>query len=66
MPYPRERTIVIGDTPRDIACARADGLRCVAVCSGPYEADELTAAEVVARDSGELRQALSNLLADPR
>ncbi len=64
--YPRGRTIVIGDTPRDIACARADGLRCVAVCSGPYEADELTAAEVVARDSGELRQALSNLLADPR
>jgi phosphoglycolate phosphatase len=55
---------VIGDTPRDIACARVDGLRCVAVCSGPYEADELSAAEVVARDSGELRQALSNLLAD--
>ena len=25
--WPRERTIVIGDTPRDIACARADGLR---------------------------------------
>ncbi len=24
IPYPRERTIVIGDTPRDIACARAD------------------------------------------
>ena len=23
--YPRERTIVIGDTPLDIACARADG-----------------------------------------
>ena len=62
-PYPREHTIVIGDTPRDIACARADGLLCVAVCSGPYEADELSAAEVVARDSGELRQALSDLLA---
>ncbi len=24
-PYPRERTVVIGDTPRDIACAHADG-----------------------------------------
>jgi phosphoglycolate phosphatase len=24
VPWPRERTIVIGDTPRDIACARAD------------------------------------------
>ena len=25
--YPREQTIVIGDTPRDIACAHADDLR---------------------------------------
>jgi phosphoglycolate phosphatase-like HAD superfamily hydrolase len=24
--WPRERTVVIGDTPRDIACARADGV----------------------------------------
>ena len=30
-PWPRERTVVIGDTPRDIACARADGVRVVAV-----------------------------------
>jgi len=35
-PYPREQTLVIGDTPRDIACARADGLRCVAVTTGPF------------------------------
>ena len=27
--WPRERTVVIGDTPRDIACARADGVRVV-------------------------------------
>jgi phosphoglycolate phosphatase-like HAD superfamily hydrolase len=26
-PWPRERTLLIGDTPRDIACARADGVR---------------------------------------
>ena len=26
-PYPRTRTAVIGDTPLDIACARADGVR---------------------------------------
>ena len=32
---PRERTIVIGDTPRDIDCARADGVRCLAVATGP-------------------------------
>ncbi len=40
-PHPREQTIVIGDTPRDIACARADMLRCVAVTTGPYRREEL-------------------------
>jgi phosphoglycolate phosphatase len=60
-PYPRDQTIVIGDTPRDIACARADGLRCVAVTSGPYVADELRAADAVARDSRELWAALASL-----
>jgi len=60
-PYARELTIVIGDTPRDIACARADGLRCVAVASGPYNADELSAADAVARDAAELRGALESL-----
>ncbi len=28
-PWPRAQTAVIGDTPRDIACARADGVRVV-------------------------------------
>ena len=51
----REDTIVIGDTPRDIACARADGVRCVAVTSGQFGADELGGADAVARDAGELR-----------
>ncbi len=32
-PYPRRDTIVIGDTPLDIACARADAVRCVAVAT---------------------------------
>ena len=53
-PYPRERTLVIGDTPRDIACARADAVRCLAVTSGPFAAAELSAADGVARDAREL------------
>jgi phosphoglycolate phosphatase len=53
-PYPRERTVVIGDTPRDIACARADGVRCVAVATGPYAAEELAGANAVARAAHEL------------
>ena len=46
--WPRERTVVIGDTPRDIACARADGLRVVAVATGPFGLDELADADAVA------------------
>jgi phosphoglycolate phosphatase len=55
---PREQAIVIGDTPRDIACARADGIRCVAVATGQYGVAELSAADAVARDAGELRERL--------
>jgi phosphoglycolate phosphatase len=58
-PYPRKRTVVVGDTPNDIACARADGLRCVAVATGPYGAAELTAADTVVGGLGELEAALS-------
>ncbi len=60
-PYPRQETIVIGDTPRDIACARADGLRCVAVVSGPFRSDALAHADAVARDAAELRLILPEL-----
>ena len=45
--WPRERTVVIGDTPRDVACARADGVRVIAVTTGPYEAAALDAADAV-------------------
>jgi phosphoglycolate phosphatase len=53
-PHPRERTIVIGDTPRDIVCARADGVRCLAVTSGPFQARALTGADGVANSTEEL------------
>jgi phosphoglycolate phosphatase-like HAD superfamily hydrolase len=59
---PPEQAIVIGDTPRDIACARADGARCIAVTTGPYGADELTAADAVAQDAMALRSVLTQLL----
>jgi phosphoglycolate phosphatase-like HAD superfamily hydrolase len=60
-PYPRADTIVIGDTPHDIACARADQLRCVAVGSGAFGAEALTGADAVARDAVGLRLALQEL-----
>jgi phosphoglycolate phosphatase len=58
-PYPRERTVVIGDTPRDIACARADGIRCVALATGPYGAADLRGADVVLDSAHDLVAALS-------
>jgi phosphoglycolate phosphatase len=61
--YPRKRTIVIGDTPRDIACAHADELRCFAVTTGPIDAAELTGADAVASDAGELQTLLRDAIA---
>ena len=58
----REDTIVIGDTPRDIACARADGVHCIAVTTGQFGAEELVEADAVARDSSELRDALDSAI----
>ncbi len=57
-PYPRERTVVIGDTDRDIACAHADGVRCIAVTTGPLGADGLGQADAVAGSTVQLRELL--------
>jgi phosphoglycolate phosphatase len=45
--WARERTVVIGDTPRDIACARADGVRVIAVATGLFSAEALADADAV-------------------
>jgi phosphoglycolate phosphatase len=57
-PHPRSQTIVIGDTPRDIACARADGVRVVAVACGPFRAAELGGADAVVEEPASLRDPL--------
>jgi phosphoglycolate phosphatase-like HAD superfamily hydrolase len=38
------RVVVIGDTPRDVACARENGCRCFAVATGRYSKAELARA----------------------
>ena len=53
-PHPREQTVVIGDTPLDIACAHADGVRCIAVATGPYRAADLSDADDVVGSAREL------------
>ncbi|MDO8211831.1 HAD family hydrolase [Conexibacter sp. CPCC 206217] len=46
--HPRERAVVIGDTPRDVACALADGVRCIGVETGRFKAADLHGATSVA------------------
>ncbi len=60
-PYPREKTVVIGDTPRDVMCARADGVQAVAVATGPFRVDDLGDADAVASDARALRRVLESL-----
>jgi phosphoglycolate phosphatase len=56
--WPRERTVVIGDTPHDIACARVDRVRVAAVATGPYGATDLAGADAVADDARALAPVL--------
>jgi phosphoglycolate phosphatase-like HAD superfamily hydrolase len=58
--WPRERTVVIGDTPRDIACARADEVRVIAVATGPFGVEELADADAVVDDARALLPVLSD------
>ena len=59
-PWPRERTVVIGDTPRDIACARADQVRVAAVATGPFAVEALAEADAVADDARSLLPVLED------
>jgi phosphoglycolate phosphatase-like HAD superfamily hydrolase len=61
-PWPRERTVVIGDTPRDIACARADGVLVAAVATGPFAVEALAEADAVADDARSLLPVLEDWL----
>jgi phosphoglycolate phosphatase-like HAD superfamily hydrolase len=57
-----ERAAVVGDTPRDVACARADGLRVAAVATGPFAPAALAGADVVVDDARALLGVLEDWL----
>lgn len=59
--FPRAQTVLIGDTPRDIACARADEIRCLTVATGPFGVDELADADGAVASAGELRTLIETL-----
>jgi phosphoglycolate phosphatase len=56
----RDRTVVIGDTPHDIACARAIGARVLAVATGGYTLEQLVDAggDLVLPDLSDTRRVL--------
>ena len=47
-PHPRDHTVLIGDTPRDVEAASADGVRCLAVTGARFTAEALLAAGAAA------------------
>ena len=59
-PWPRDRTVVIGDTPHDIACARVDELRVAAIATGPFAVTELADADAVVDDARALLPVLTD------
>lgn len=38
---PAERCVIVGDTPKDLECARANGMKCLLVGTGRYPVEEL-------------------------
>ncbi len=58
--------VVIGDTPNDIACARAAGARAVAIATGPFGVEELRAhaPDAVLPNLADTEAALAAILAD--
>jgi phosphoglycolate phosphatase-like HAD superfamily hydrolase len=41
--FSQDEILVIGDTPKDVACAHAFGAKCVAVATGNFSEEELVA-----------------------
>jgi phosphoglycolate phosphatase-like HAD superfamily hydrolase len=58
---PAANTVVIGDTPRDIACARADDCHVIAISTGPFRATDLHGADVVIDMAREIPAALTRI-----
>ena len=63
--FPGPDTVIIGDTPRDIGCARAYGARAIAVATGWHSLDDLTAhrPDHAFADLSDLTLALAAMLA---
>ena len=58
---PLQRFVIIGDTPLDIACAKACNIEVIAVATGHYRHHHLTEADLVVESLGEKEKILEFL-----
>jgi phosphoglycolate phosphatase-like HAD superfamily hydrolase len=59
--WPAADTVLVGDTPKDVAGAHAAGIRSIGVTTGRYGAEELSGADEVIAGLAELPAALERL-----
>lgn len=62
--FPPERTVIVGDTPRDVDAARGAGCRVVAVATGNYDVNALAACgpDAVLADMADPEHAAATIL----
>jgi phosphoglycolate phosphatase-like HAD superfamily hydrolase len=62
--FPPEAVVVIGDTPRDVACGKHEGTRTVGVATGRFDVEALrsTGADQVLQDMSNLSEAVDSIL----
>jgi phosphoglycolate phosphatase len=58
--WPRGEAVLIGDTPRDVACAKSDQLRCIAVLNPLVDRATLDGADWIVDDAAGLMAALTD------
>jgi phosphoglycolate phosphatase len=63
--WPAEETVAVGDTPADVAGARAAGIHVVAYASGRKDRESLSAADATIERMDELPTALARLSGGP-
>jgi phosphoglycolate phosphatase-like HAD superfamily hydrolase len=63
--WPGERTVLVGDTPKDVAGALAAGVGSIGVTTGRFGRSELAAADAVIGRLDELPSAVRRLSGDP-